>query len=166
VDPSGLCESDKCKKALATAKKDMGAVRRAIANSATINAAASANGIPAALLMAVGVRETGFMNIAQQGGGFGRGVFQIDLGAHPNVSAAQAFDVSFSAQYAAGLLAHNSSVIANQHPKLTSAQLLQATAASYNFGIGNISGNPATIDVGTTGNNYGSNVINLMDCFK
>jgi len=43
--------------------------------------------------------------------------------------------------------------------------LFQATAASYNFGLGNISGNPNTINIGTTKNNYGSNVEQLMACF-
>ena len=51
-------------------------------------------------------------------------------------------------------------------PNFTPTQLTQATAASYNFGVSNISGNPATIDVGTTGGNYGSNVVNLMSCFE
>lgn len=45
-------------------------------------------------------------------------------------------------------------------------QLLQATAASYNFGTSNISGNPNTIDAGSANDNYGTNVMNLMDCFK
>jgi hypothetical protein len=48
----------------------------------------------------------------------------------------------------------------------TPPQLLQATAASYNFGVGNISGNPNTIDVGTTGGNYGSTVVGMMACFS
>jgi len=55
--------------------------------------------------------------------------------------------------------------LAARFPNFTSEQLLQATAASYNFGTSNISGNPNTIDKGTTGNNYGSNVLLLMDCF-
>jgi hypothetical protein len=55
--------------------------------------------------------------------------------------------------------------LAAAHPNLNPTQLLQATAASYNFGTGNISGNPNTIDVGTTGGNYGANVLLLMDCF-
>ena len=63
------------------------------------------------------------------------------------------------------MLATNMATLAAKYPNLRPAQLLQATAASYNFGTGNISGNPGTIDVGTAGNNYGSNVLNLMDCF-
>jgi hypothetical protein len=70
------------------------------------------------------------------------------------------------ANYAANLLASNMATLAAAHPNLDAAHLLQATAASYNFGTGNISGNPNTIDVGTAGNNYGSNVLDLMDCFR
>jgi hypothetical protein len=52
-------------------------------------------------------------------------------------------------------------------PRFTLDQLLQATAASYNFGTGNISGNPRTIDVGSTGNNYGSNGLEIIkSCLK
>jgi hypothetical protein len=43
---------------------------------------------------------------------------------------------------------------------------LQLTRLTYNFGTGNISGNPNTIDVGSTGGNYGSNVLGLMTCFQ
>lgn len=55
--------------------------------------------------------------------------------------------------------------LAANFPNFTAAQLLQATAAAYNFGTGNISGNPSTIDVGSAGGNYGNNVVKLMDCF-
>lgn len=109
--------------------------------------------------------ETGFRNIAESGSGFGRGIFQIDLGAHPNVTEAQAFDPTFAANFAARLLDTNMDTLAAAHPNLSPSQLLQATAASYNFGTGNISGNPAKIDRGTTGGNYGSNILLLMDCF-
>jgi hypothetical protein len=69
-------------------------------------------------------------------------------------------------ELAAARLINNANALAAAHPNLTTTQLLQATAASYNFGTGNISGNPNTIDVGTTGNNYGSNVMDLMTCFQ
>ena len=56
--------------------------------------------------------------------------------------------------------------LANAYPNFTPDQLLQATAASYNLGTGGISGNPATIDEGSAGDNYGSNVVDLMETFK
>jgi hypothetical protein len=72
-----------------------------------------------------------------------------------------------AATWAAGHLADLRSEIAGMHPHFNENQLLQATLASWNFGnpARNISGNPATIDDKTTGNNYGSNTMSLMDCF-
>jgi hypothetical protein len=97
--------------------------------------------------------------------GDGRGVFQIDISKNPNVSEADARNVSWAAAWAAKRLAENNKILAEEHPNFDPAHLLQATAASYNFGYRNISGNPDTIDVGSARNNYGSNVLNLMDCF-
>lgn len=93
-------------------------------------------------------------------------MFQIDLSRNPGVTAAQAFNIPWAANYAAGVLASNAAYISSNSPNFTASQQLQATAASYNFGLGNISGNPNTIDQGSTNNNYGSNVVGLMSCFK
>jgi hypothetical protein len=53
------------------------------------------------------------------------------------------------------MLSSNNAALATAHPNFNAAQLTQATAASYNMGLGrdgkNFSGNPNTIDVGTTG---------------
>jgi RHS repeat-associated protein len=154
-----------CAKGLKQAHANSAAVDRANDIWDTIQAASDANNIDPAFLAAIGIRETGFQNIAQYGGGKGRGIWQIDLGRHPDVTPAQAFDPSWAANWAARLLDSNMDVLAAAHPNLNPTQLLQATAASYNFGTGNISGNPNTIDAGTTENNYGSNVLLLMDCF-
>ncbi len=54
----------------------------------------------------------------------------------------------------------------NQTTVTDPAQLLQTSASSWKLGAGGISGNPDTIDVGSAGNNYGSNVVLLMDCFQ
>lgn len=164
-DPAGLCPGQVCQSALATAGQNSSAIDRANANWSVIQSAAANNGIDPALLAAIGVRETGFRNIAQIGGGQGTGVFQIDLGQNPNVTTSQAYNLQFSANFAANMLETNMASLSAAHPNLNSTQLLQATAASYNFGAGNISGNPQTIDVGTTGGNYGSNVLGLMSCF-
>jgi hypothetical protein len=163
--PADWADSPEVKAALDTANKDKASVERAIDGWNTVVAAANAHGIDPALLAAIGIRESGFSNIDQPDG-LGRGVFQIDLGAHPNVTEAQAHDLAFSADYAAGLLASNMASLRAEFPNFTADQLTQATAASYNFGVDDISGNPATIDVGTTGNNYGSNIMGLMGAFK
>jgi RHS repeat-associated protein len=156
-------QNSTCAAALRVAGKNQSAINRANAAWGTISNAATAHGIDPALLAAVGVRETGFQNIAEAGGGGGMGVFQLTN--QPGVTSRQAYDLTFSANYAASMLASNMTALAKAFPNFTSPQLLQATAASYNFGLGNIRGNPATIDVGTTHNNYGSNVVNLMSCF-
>jgi RHS repeat-associated protein len=158
-----------CSAALKTA----GANSTAINNyynryQAPINNAANAHGVDPHLLAGVGIRESGLPANPDvvQPDGQGRGLFQIDFGAHAGVTLAQAFDPSFSANYAANMLSTNMATLASQHPNLNAAQLTQATAASYNFGTGNISGNPNTIDVGTTGGNYGSNVVAIsVNCF-
>lgn len=52
-------------------------------------------------------------------------------------------------------------------PNFAAAHLWQATAASWNLGAFRFSGDPSTIDAGSKPNgNYGSTVINLMDCFR
>ncbi len=163
IGPAVVAPNKACSAALATANKNQSAIARANNALAVLQSAAGAHNIPFALLAAIGVRETGFMNVPQMGGGPGMGIFQLTVG--PGMSAAQASNLNFSANYAAGMLSSNMSYLSGSFPALTSSQLLQATAASFNIGPGGISGNPNTIDVGTTGGNYGSNVVNLMNCF-
>lgn len=156
-----------CSSALQTAGTNAGAMNRYYRTyQGTISNAANANGISPSFLASIGIRESGLQNIPQQGGGQGLGIFQIDLGIHPNVSQAQALNPSFAANFAANMLNSDMSSPAASYPNLNPTQLSQATAASYNFGVGNISGNPNAIDVGTTGNNYGSNVVAIAgSCF-
>lgn len=156
---------NECTRGLSDANKDFGSLRRALAAMSLLSAAGAAHGVGPDLLGAIGIRESGFRNVRQPGG-LGRGIFQIDLGQHPNVTEAQAMNSTFAANYAAQLLSTNQARLRAAHPHFTGAQLLQATAASYNFGTGNISGNPNTIDVGTTGGNYGRNIMDLMNCFR
>ena len=95
-----------------------------------------------------------------------RSLSQIDVCENPTVYKGDALSLSFSVYWAANYLAGNMAKLAQNFPNLNPAQLLQATAASYNLGVGGISGNPKTIDVGTRGGNYGSTVLGLMDCFR
>ena len=164
IDSLGLCPnlSRDCLDALATAGTDKNALSRLSDYWGVIEVAAAAHGIDPGMLAAIAIRETGVRNIPQQGGGDGRGLFQIDIGQNPSVTEKKAYDVTYSANFAAKMLASNMSYLSKEFPELSRSQLLQATAASYNFGSGNISGNPNTIDKGTTGNNYGINILNLM----
>ncbi len=161
--------NDACTAALATANKNQAAVTRAENAWSVLQAAAEAHDIDPALLAAIGIRETGFMNIQEvlPNGkkGPGMGVFQLTN--QPGVTAAQADDLTFSANYAANMLSNNESYLSSQFPAFTPDQLLQATAASYNLGPYDFSGNPNTIDVGSKPDgHYGSNVVNLMSCFQ
>jgi hypothetical protein len=93
-------------------------------------------------------------------------VFQIDLEQQGRkVAESDAMNTVWAAGWAARRLATNNAELAADHPNLDPAHLLQATAASWNLGTGGITGNPDTIDAGSKGNNYGSNILNLMDCF-
>ncbi len=152
-----------CTSALGVAGQDQSAVGRGWASWETLAQAAETNNVDPAMLAAIGVRETGFRNVNEIGGGPGRGVFQLTN--RPGVSAAQARNLSFAANYAAGILRSNMDFLGAKFPHFSIRQLDQATAASYNFGINDISGSPGGIDIGTTGNNYGDNVVRLMTCF-
>jgi hypothetical protein len=138
-----------------------------MAAEGTMVAATAGTSISWEMLAAIGVRESAFQNLNEaDGAGVGVGVFQITVSPTSGVTAAQAGNLTTAAGIATNLLNSNMAYLAAKFPGFTPAQLLQATAASYNFGTKNISGNPNTIDVGTTGNNYGSNVVQLMSCFS
>jgi hypothetical protein len=143
--------------------------------SILIDATSGTSNISWNFLAAIGVEESGFRNVRQgidpRTGkpGKGIGIFQIDQGAHPQVTDKQGFDPVFSANFAANLLQSNyNTLTARGYTRFTEANLMQATAASYNYGTSrkNISGNPATIDVGTTNGHYGSDIMNLITCFN
>jgi RHS repeat-associated protein len=159
-----------CAKGLQMANKDMAALNRANAAWDTLQAAADANNVDPALLAAIGVEESGFQNRNENdGAGVGVGVFQVTVSPSSGVTAAQAANLAWAANYAAAMLDANMDTLGANFPNFTQAQLLQATATSYNMGTGGISGNPNTIDVGSQRRgqqgNYGATVVNLMDCF-
>jgi hypothetical protein len=101
--------------------------------------------------------------------GVGVGVFQITVSPTSGVTAAQAGNLTWAANYAGNLLSSNMSYLGNKFPNFTPDQLLQATAASYNmnpYNPKNFTGNPNTIDDGTANGNYGTNVVQIMEhCF-
>jgi hypothetical protein len=147
-------------------KKNSTSVLRALDLESIFQAAVQGTDISWTMLAAIAVRETGVLNVNEtDGAGVGVGIFQITVSPDSGVTAAQASNVTFAANFAANMLATNMSTLATLYPNLDPQQLQQATAASYNFGTPNITGNPNTIDVGSAGNNYGSNILGLMNCF-
>jgi hypothetical protein len=82
---------------------DMAAAARAYANWSTLDAAANGNWDDGSLLAAVGVRESGFRYINENdGAGVGVGVFQITVSPTSGVTAAQAGNLTWAANYAEG----------------------------------------------------------------
>jgi hypothetical protein len=160
--------SKDCLDALAADNKDISAITRAVAAESTLQAAVHGTNISWTMLAAIGVRESDFQNTTEQdGAGLGVGVFQISVpGSGP--IAAQASNLTFAANFAAQELNNNFIYLQAQFPNFTPAQLMQATAASYNLGAGpkGISGNPDTIDAGSSGAPYGANILGLMKCFQ
>ncbi|MGH7866512.1 MAG: RHS repeat-associated core domain-containing protein, partial [Candidatus Dormibacteraceae bacterium] len=72
-------------------------LKRTNAASNILQQAANKYGIDWSLLAAIAIRETSFANVNQSGGGKGTGIFQIDLGENPSVTAAQASDLTWAA---------------------------------------------------------------------
>ena len=162
-DATGQPLNQQCLNALQIAGQDAEGVARMNALMPTLVRAAGAHSTDPRLLAAIGVRESGGRNIAERGGGAGMGIFQLTH--QPGVTAAQAYDTDFAANYAARMLQANRRILARRFPNFTPAQLTQATAAAYNRGAGRIRSDPASIDAHTAHNNYGSNVVDLMRCF-
>lgn len=171
-------KKDNCAKGLKEANKTMAAVNRALENWGVIEDAAEASDVDPAMIAAVGVRETGFVDLKQPDGN-GVGIFQIDVNPGPKADfeTSQANDPSTAALIAGGMLRDNMNYMADHYPSYTGSYLLQAAAAEYNMGPtnkntgkSNFSGDPAKIDQGTsdpTGGtgNYGADILLLMDCF-
>ncbi|HYI39327.1 MAG TPA: RHS repeat-associated core domain-containing protein, partial [Allosphingosinicella sp.] len=152
-----------CEAALEAAGQDNSAIARAEAAWPLLSKAAQ-NLIATRLLAAVGVRESGFRNVSEVGGGGGRGVFQITGN---GVSDANAYNVEWAARWAAQKLSSDFNYFRLKFPSFTNVQLAQATAASYNFYRTNVRGDPSKIDQGTTRDNYGSNVLQIGGtCFS
>ncbi len=176
--------SSECQKGLrskfgatASLKSMVLAVGRANDSMSTLDAAASKSGIDPAMLAAIGIQESGFSNVNEADGtGVGVGVFQITVSRFSGVNASQAGDLTWSAFWAATTLASNASRLASAAPGISGDQLQQMTIDSWNTGVqGQINRYNAgqspdyhTSPNGKTGgfgNNYGSNVLAIMDCF-
>lgn len=132
------------------------------------------------IVAAIGIRETYFQNIAEYGSDgkdatnhLGRGVFQIDLGQNPGVTEGQAFDIQFSAHFASDKITADRknypADLSNLTPDLALAETIHDYNASPRTHGGTrhqaLLGVPG-LDSFTTGHNYVSNVLNLINCFQ
>lgn len=164
-----------CAKGLKDAKKDMAAVNRAKTAWDILKQAAAKTDLGPAFLAAEGVQESGFVDKDQNRNhpnDAGRGVFQIDGSQNPQVSYAQAHNLTTAAGWAAKYFSHSESLYRRAYPSFTPSQLLEATALSYNEGQAGFpkwyggGGFPnAERHSGDAHKSYGQNVVNLMSCF-
>ena len=162
--------SELCARGMAASGARMDAIDRANEASNVLKEAAEEADIAWRLLAAIGVRESGFKNIDEIGGGPGRGIFQVT----PNkgISEAQARDLSTAARYAAkhlkGSINHFSAVIDEygRNPWAVAARGYN-TGTSNRYTLNKLIGDDyiGNLDRGTARNNYVTSVLNLMDCF-
>ena len=171
---SAFNEINVCNSALAVTGKDRSGVARADAAWDILQPAANAHHILTSLLAATAMRESDFKNKQEvlKGGIPGPGMGYFQLTNQPGVTRAQAFDLTFSANYAAKMLSDNGRSLSKSFPSLNPAELMHATATSYNRGLGGTrdalrssGGDTSKIDSAKSGGNYGGNVGGLMVCF-
>ncbi len=177
--PSGKLSKD-CLDALRAAGQSASAVKRARNAEATLEAAAAETGIDWTILAAIGIRESGFQNGSEKdGAGVGVGVFQITVSRQSGVTAGQAGNLAWAADWAANFLQSNQNQILGAIPWLDGSQLSWMTVASFNTGAqGQINrfNNGQSPDYHTAPfgqkpnvqyhNDYGSNVLAIAsNCF-
>jgi hypothetical protein len=101
------------------------------------------------------------------GGGYGRGLMQIDYDAHPFARGDLWKAAGANIQYGAGVLAAARARLKGQ-TSLTGEALLRASIAAYNCGSGNVVTAIHTgrdVDYFTTGRNYSADVMNRAGWF-
>jgi RHS repeat-associated protein len=162
--------NEACLKDLKTAGQNAQALDNASNNWGALGNAAGGSVVSASLLAAIGIRESGFNPNAVQAGGQGVGAFQIDLGQNPTVTRSQAFNVSSAANWAVSNITSGY----NLYARLGYGPVGSLAGAIRNYnGSGGIptstllnAGYLPYLDLGTTRNNYLSNVVAIArDCF-
>ena len=174
--------SKDCQNGLNTAVKGslalkLGALNRAWSVQGMLQTATAGTSVDWTMLAAIGIRESGFQNINQTNGQ-GVGFFQIDLGQNPSVTAANASNLVWSANWAVQYLAARIPAVANALQGLNGAAIAGwsgvgsifdiSVADTYNLGLGRVKSflsHQLDPDLGTTGENYGQNIWQLMQCF-
>ena len=160
-----------CMKALGESGSYSEALKRATDNWTAIQNAATANGIDSSLIASIGLRETNFRNIPENGYGpfeQGMGVFQIDARYHSDAKAI-AYDIPAAADYAAALLADSYATYmqAGYSPDMSLAGAIR----SYNASPATTSellrfDDQALLDFHTTNSNYVGSVLQIISkCF-
>ncbi len=101
------------------------------------------------------------------GGGFGRGLMQIDYDAHEFARTGNWQDPAANLAYGCQVLAQNRDLLARKL-QLSGQALMQAALAAYNCGAGNVIKavqNQLDIDYYTAGRDYGKDTLNRAGFF-
>lgn len=123
--------------------------------------AATKFGVPAAVLAAIASRESRCGNVLDvQGwgdGGNAFGVMQVDKNYHRVQGMPDPKSLEHIEQ-ATGIFADCLEQVEHKHPDWEDSYILKGAAVAYNAGIGTVQ-TKAGMDIGTTGNDYGSDVM-------
>jgi len=175
--------SEKCARALVVGGATPANLKLANDAKSTLEEAAKANGVDWRMMAAIGVYESGFINTNEKDGrGNAVGIFQFANTS--GVPASVASDPTAAIYAAAGMLAQNRTHISSKLPSLSQENLEWAMAASWNKGAQGVVNNITAghtpdyhtspifqngVIVGYRGGGtgqYGTDIRNLMDCFK
>ena len=161
---------------------------------ALVDTGAQRIGVPSAILAGIGSRESGWGldlrppgpsgtgDFAQRsfptafrtgplppdGGGFGRGLMQIDFDAFPFARSGSWQDPQANINTGCDVLKSGLDLLSRQ-TLLTGRDLLQAAVAAYNCGVGNVLTavrDGYDVDFFTTGRNYSADVFNRAGFFQ
>jgi hypothetical protein len=128
-------------------------------------AAAAKFGVPAALLAAITSRESRGGNILNaQGWGdchggqcYGFGIMQVDKRSHSIEGLPDPKSLEHIEQ-ATGIFANCLQQVQQKHPNWEDRYVIKGAAVAYNSGLRNVQTKEG-MDIGTTGNDYGSDVL-------
>jgi hypothetical protein len=171
--------SKACLQALAQARQNTSGVDRARGAMDLLKKVAGKYGFDPALLAAIGVRESNFLNQRERNGG-GRGVFQIDIIAHPALRAIaeDPSRLAEQADHAGRILAAGINKYSGYGPELAAAGGLREYNAGnrHNWSVhkfaggrGGLDATVARLDRGTSPKKHGNYVSNVLaiarNCF-
>ncbi|MDB9432096.1 SH3 domain-containing protein [Microcystis aeruginosa] len=128
--------------------------------------AAAKFGVPAALLAAVASRESRGGNILNaQGWGdchggqcYGFGIMQVDKRSHTVEGIPDGPKSLAHVEQATGIFANCLQQVQQKHPNWEDRYVIKGAAVAYNSGLRNVQTKEG-MDIGTTGNDYGSDVM-------
>ncbi len=126
----------------------------------TFCTAASKFGVPAAVLAAIASRESRCGNVLLNGwgdNGNAFGVMQVDKRYHQPEGLTEPTSLEHIEQ-ATGILASYLEEVEKKHPDWEDPFILKGAAVAYNSGVSNVR-TKTGMDIGTTGNDYGSDVM-------